>query len=200
MSDRTKPSVHVRHNLQGLSAVFPPAYLLSFVIDHDGEPLHRAADMSLYFRSRMQGALGLSFKNEGFSEGDLTTMANEIRIYKAMRGTIGAASASLLSLQAQTTNGPAWDVLQELVSGAEQLIVNAVQSDVGVQRINVKPTGLRPERTYEVHSVESGLLGTATGADLLANGIDLFQSPTSAAHVLIIKAQAATVTPARKTP
>jgi hypothetical protein len=61
MSDHTGPSVHVRHNLEGLSAVFPPAYLLSFVIDQGEEPLHRPADISLYFRSRMQGALGLSF-------------------------------------------------------------------------------------------------------------------------------------------
>jgi alpha-galactosidase len=29
MDDRTAPSVHVRHNLEGLSVVFPPAYLLS---------------------------------------------------------------------------------------------------------------------------------------------------------------------------
>jgi alpha-galactosidase len=200
MSDRTEPSVHVRHNLQGLSAVFPPAYLLSFVIDRDEEPLHRAADMSLYFRSRMQGALGLSFKNEGFSDAELTTMANEIGIYKTMRGTIGDASASLLSSQAQSANGPAWDVLQELVAGAGQLLVTAVQSDLGVHQINVKPTRLQPETTYGVRSVESGLLGTATGADLMANGIDLLQSPMSAAHVLVITAQAATATSARKTP
>jgi hypothetical protein len=180
--------------------VFPPAYLLSFVVDHNEEPLHRAADMSLYFRSRMQGTLGLSFKNEGFSESDLTMMANEIVIYKAMRATIGAASATLLSPQAQTTNGPAWDVLQELVAGAEQLLVTAVQSDVGVHYINVKPARLEPGATYDVQSVESGLLGTATGADLMANGIDLLQSPASAAHVLVITAQNATATLARKRP
>ena len=29
MDDRTQPSAHVRHNLEGLSTVFPPAYLLS---------------------------------------------------------------------------------------------------------------------------------------------------------------------------
>ena len=33
MDDRTAPSGHVRHNIQGLSALFPPAYLLSFVIN-----------------------------------------------------------------------------------------------------------------------------------------------------------------------
>ncbi len=55
MDDRTAPSVHVRHNVQGLSIVFPPAYLLSFVTDHESEPLHDAPDLPLYFRSRMEG-------------------------------------------------------------------------------------------------------------------------------------------------
>ena len=68
MDDRTAPSVHVRHNLQGLSAVFPPAYLLSFVTDHDTEPLHDAPDLSLYFRSRMGGALGLCFRGDSFTD------------------------------------------------------------------------------------------------------------------------------------
>ena len=62
MDDRTTPSVNVRHNAEGLSAVFPPAYLLSFLTDHDGEPLHDAADMPLYVRSRMAGALRLCFR------------------------------------------------------------------------------------------------------------------------------------------
>ena len=55
MDDRTAPSVHVRHNVEGLSAVFPPAYLLSFLTDHEGEPLHDSPDISLYVRSRMAG-------------------------------------------------------------------------------------------------------------------------------------------------
>src|SRR4029077_620756 len=85
MDDRTAPSVHVRHNLQGLSAAFPPAYLLSFVTDHDSEPLHDAPDLSLYFRSRMGGALRLCFRGDGFTEGENATMAHEIAIYKQTR-------------------------------------------------------------------------------------------------------------------
>jgi len=33
MDDTSGPSTRVRHNLEGLNAVFPPAYLLSFVMD-----------------------------------------------------------------------------------------------------------------------------------------------------------------------
>ena len=34
MDDRTSPSAHVRHNLQGLTTFLPPAYLLSYLIGH----------------------------------------------------------------------------------------------------------------------------------------------------------------------
>lgn len=189
MDDRTAPSVHVRHNLQGLSAVFPPAYLLSFVTDHDTEPLHGAPDLSLYFRSRMGGALGLCFRGDSFSKGEEASMAHEIDIYKAMRATVSVAAASLLSRQATREDGPSWDVLQESTAAHDQVLLSAVQSDDGVRKINVKPTGLQPGTTYQVQSVDTGILGTATGSALMTGGIDIIQSPNSAAHILIITAR-----------
>jgi alpha-galactosidase len=189
MDDRTAPSVHVRHNLQGLSAVFPPAYLLSFVTDHDTEPLHESPDLSLYFRSRMGGALGLCFRSDGFTEGEHASMSHEIDIYKAARATISVAAGSLLTKQAEPDDGPAWDVLQESTAAHDQIVLSAVQSDTGVQTFNIKPTSLQPGVTYDVHSVDAGLLGTATGTALMADGIDVVQSPNSAAHILILTAR-----------
>ena len=189
MDDRTAPSVHVRHNIEGLSAMFPPAYLLSFVTDHDTEPLHDSPDLSLYFRSRMAGALGLCFRSDGLSESDLAGIAHEIDIYKAMRGTQSAAAAALLTPQAQPDQGPAWDVLQESASGDAQSLLCAYQSDQGTNTITVKPTGLIPDASYEVQSVDTGSLGTATGAALMADGIQLVQSPNTAAHILLLRVQ-----------
>jgi alpha-galactosidase len=189
MDDRTAPSVHVRHNLEGLSAAFPPAYLLSFVTDHDTEPLHDSPDLSLYFRSRMDGALGLCFRSDGFAEGEDATIAHEIDVYKAMRGTLSVAAAALLTRQAAPDGGPSWDALQESSSANDQIVISAFQSDGGVQTLNVKPTSLQPQTTYEVESVDTGVLGTAMGKDLMADGIDVVQSPNTAAHILIIRAK-----------
>ena len=50
----------------------------------------------------------------------------------------------------------------------------------------MKPTGLRADATYRVTSVDLGLLGEATGADLMAQGIDVLGSPNSAAHILTL--------------
>ncbi|MGH9143580.1 MAG: alpha-galactosidase [Vicinamibacterales bacterium] len=189
MDDRTAPSVHVRHNLQGLSVLFPPAYLLSFVTDDDTEPLHDAPDLSLYFRSRMGGALGLCFRGDSFTEGENAGMEHEVEIYKAARMTITTSAAALLTGQAAPDNGPPWDVLQESTAEQDHIVINAVQSDTGVQTINVKPAGLQPATTYQVQSVDTGILGTATGAALMSSGIDILQSPNSAAHLLIITAR-----------
>jgi alpha-galactosidase len=189
MDDRTAPSVHVRHNIEGLSTVFPPAYLLSFVTDHEGEPLHDAPDLSLYFRSRMVATLGLCFKISDFTEGESASIAHEIAIYKTMRETLAVAAGALLTPQAQPEDGPAWDVLQEGASGNQQMLISAFQTDQGVQKVNVKPTALDAQTIYVVQSVDSGVLGTASGADLMANGVDLLQSPNTAAHILIVRAR-----------
>ncbi len=188
MDDRTAPSVHVRHNVEGLSAVFPPAYLLSFVTDQDREPLHDAPDLSLYFRSRMVGALGLCFRTGDLTSDDQANIAREIGIYKAMRTTLSVAAGALLSPQAGD-DGPAWDVLQETSPDGTRLVLSAFQSDTGSGSVNIKPKALDSATTYQVQSVDTGMLGTATGADLMANGIDVLQSPRSAAHVLIIQAR-----------
>jgi alpha-galactosidase len=189
MDDRTAPSVHVRHNVQGLSTVFPPAYLLSFVTDHEGEPLHDAPDLPLYFRSRMEGELGLCFLSGELSDEDAAAMSNEIAIYKSMRGMVTAGAGALLTRQASAENGPPWDVLQQATPDAQQFVLCAVQSDDGVQTFTVKPKDLDSGTLYQILSVDTGVLGTATGADLMADGIALLQSPTSAAHILIVTAK-----------
>jgi len=188
MDDRSAPSAHVRHNLQGLSAVFPPAYLLSFVTESEDEPLHDAPDLPLYVRSRMPGVLGLSFVATGFTDGEVADLAHEIDIYKSSRDTLSDAAGALLTPQAADSSGPAWDVLQETDVAGDQILLHAVQSDAGVGTVNVKPNGLDPSTTYEVRSVDVGVLGTATGSDLMTNGIDVVASPRTAAHVLVLTA------------
>jgi hypothetical protein len=184
MDDRTWPSAHVRHNIQGLSAVFPPAYLLSFVIDDEAERIHGGADLPLYLRSRMGGVLGLCFRDGTLSQADIDQVAHEIAIYKDVRTTLSVAAAALLSPQASLTASPDWDVFQASSPGSESLIVYAYQDDLGSEKTNIRPTGLNPNSSYDVTSVDVGALGTASGADIMANGIDVIRSPQTAAHIL----------------
>jgi alpha-galactosidase len=189
MDDRTAPAVHVRHNLQGLSLVFPPAYLLSFIINTADEPLTRAPDLPLYFRSRMMGALGLSFIDRGFSKEDLAAIQREISINAAMRDAQRSAAGWMLTAQARATGGPGWDVFQETAAGGQQVLILAVQSDPGVSSFTIKPKGLTPDVQYEVRSADVGVIGTATGEELAQSGIEVSQGSSGAAHLLFLTAQ-----------
>ena len=189
MDDRTTPSVHVRHNLEGLAAAFPPAYLLSFVTDHVAEPLHDAPDLALYVRSRMAGALGLCFRTADLSAEDGGDLGKEIEIYKNVRATLSVASGALLTPQAAATDGPDWDVLQAASPDGDAIVVYAYQGDDATDTFNVRLADLQPDATYSVRSVDLGLIGTATGADLMTAGVDVVQSSNTAAHILVVVAQ-----------
>jgi alpha-galactosidase len=183
MDDHTAPSVHVRHNIDGLSLVFPPAYLLSFVIDLGWEPLHNPPDLPLYLRSRMEGVLGLCFQSALLSDDDRDAIAEQIALYKSLRPTLATATATLLTPQANARAGPDWDVLQETAADGRVLLY-AFDSYNGPGSTIVAPKDLQPDVVYRVISADSGILGDMTGAGLMENGIRIVRSPGTAAHVL----------------
>ena len=188
MDDRTAPAVHVRHNVEGLSAVFPPGYLLSFVVDSENEPLQGASDLPLIVRSRMQGALGLCFRTSQFTAADSAAVRREIAVYKSYRGVLAAAAGALLTPQVTEQTTAAWDVLQLTAMGGNEIVLTAFQIGPGSIGLTIKPTGLRAGTTYAVTSVDTGSLGTATGADLASKGIEVVASRVTGAHVLVLTA------------
>src|SRR5204862_2369635 len=121
MDDRTSPSSHVRHNLEGLMTALPPDYLLSFVLSDDGEDLNGFNDLSNMMRSRMPGVLGLTYQALTIDWLTLQTMAQEVQFHKFYRRLVTDANASLLSPQAPVPDG--WDVIQETAAGGLSAIV-----------------------------------------------------------------------------
>jgi alpha-galactosidase len=185
--DRSEPSIHVRHNLEGLSTFFPPAYLLSAMLPSDGEPLSDAPDLGLYLRSRMPGVLGFMYRSEDLSDEDRAGIAAEINVYKNLRDILRTSSAILLTPQASVDGGPAWDAIEALARGGERAVLFAFQDDGAVASVHVRPRGLRATRSYRVETVDGVLLRTATGADLMADGLDIAESPSSAARVVVLR-------------
>lgn len=187
MDDRTTPSVKVRHNIQGLSAAFPPGYLLSFAMGHHDEPLPHAPDLPLLLRSRMSAVLGLCFRTGTLSEDDAAGITREIATFKDLRGTLRTGAGTLLSPQAAPHNGPAWDIFQTTPeSFFRPIVIWAVQSDAAVEEVVVRPVGLRARWMYEVRSIDAGMLGVESGATLMADGVAVTAWPHSAAHVLVL--------------
>ena len=186
MDDRTSPAVHVRHNLQGLMTFFPPAYLLSFVLN-DSEPIADSPDLGLFLRSRMPGILGLTYRAAELTEDDRDGLAGEIATYKTLRGITTGASGALLTDQASPDGGPPWDVVQEIRADTAEGVIFAFHNDDAIPGVLVQPRGLEPATVYSVTDLHSGSSRTATGAALMADGIDIMKSFESAAHVLVLR-------------
>ena len=79
-------------------------------------------------------------------------------------------------------------MLQLTAMGGNEIVLTAFQIDPGSTSLTVKPTGLRAGTTYAVTSVDTGSLGTATGADLASKGIEVVASRVTGAHVLVLTA------------
>lgn len=183
MSDQTAPSVRVRHNLEGLSQVFPPAYLLSFLTDLGWEPLHNAPDLALYTRSRMPLAFGLSIRSLWLTDADLAALTQQIAFYKRLRPLVTAAAATLVTLQANGDEKQ-WDILQE-TGTAGGLALFAFNGAAAPSSTTVVPANLPPDALYQVVSIDGSVRGTMRGSDLTANGLTLTRTPTTAAQILL---------------
>ena len=107
MDDRTAPSVHVRHNIDGLSLIFPPAYLLSFVTNLFPEPLRDSPDLSLYVRSRMaRRSWALSISRPRCRTMISTRSRTEIALYKSLRPDAGVGDRGAVDAPGQRAGGP----------------------------------------------------------------------------------------------
>jgi alpha-galactosidase len=184
MDDVSGPSVHVRHNLQGLGAVFPPRYLLSFVMDDPAEPIHRAADMSLYFRSRMAGALGLSIVGSEFGEDDLSDMSREIALYKRLRDVSAEPTFAMLTGQASETDSSVWDAMQLSARDTGSGFVLAFRGSSADSHMRIRPLNLWPGTSYQLATSRGRALAQADGATLMQDGVEIGEWPYSAGHVV----------------
>jgi alpha-galactosidase len=188
MDDRTSPAAHVRHNIEGLTFAFPPAYLLSFLIDADGEPIAGAEDLPLIMRSRGAGILGLTYRTDLMDEGTADLVKQQIAEYKSYRDIITQSNATLLSAQAPVDSS-SWDIIQEVSDDARSALIFGFKGDPQDGRTIVRPRGLLPDVVYGVSSVDVGPLGEGRGDLLMQDGIELIHSGGSRAHVLILRAR-----------
>jgi alpha-galactosidase len=185
MDDQSAPSARVRHNIEGLSQIFPPAYLLSFLMAGPEEPVVDAPDLLLYARSRMPGILGLCFRAGDLDDETATQLAQEVATYKRLRDVLRTGSMALLTPQA-TVEGNGWDAVQTSSVVADRAVLFAYQRDRGVAQTLIRPVELDPDQVYLVSTVDDGNIGTALGADLMSQGLGVHGVSRSAAHIIIL--------------
>jgi alpha-galactosidase len=183
MDDRTSPSAHVRHNLQGLTTFLPPAYLLSYLLHDAAEPMHEAADLPLYARSRFPGVFGLSFPPDSLDERDIERVRAEVDRWKGLRELQRSASAVLVSPQVLGPESGPWDGTLLISPGQDHAVLYAFQNDGEVSGANMRLRGLARTFEYVAHSDTEGELGVVSGASLIDDGIDLFAAEGTGAHL-----------------
>jgi alpha-galactosidase len=188
MDDRTAPAAHVRHNIEGLTFAFPPAYLLSFLIDADGEPIAGAEDLPLLVRSRGAGILGLTYRTDRMDDETAELLKQQIAEYKTYRAIIAQSNATLLSAQAPV-DSTSWEILQEVADDGRSILIFGFKGDGQDGRLIVRPRGLLADATYDVRSLDVGPIGSARGDLLMEDGIELVHSGGSRAHVLLLTAR-----------
>ena len=187
MDDRTTPSVHVRHNLEGLLWFLPSSYLLGYSMSAPGEPMNVTGDVALITRSRMPGVLGFSYRFDELSEFDVDRLAHEVGIYHRVRETVGDSSYSiLLSQQVARGSEPSWDVIGQVGRDTGGIAIFAYQNASDAEIVRVTPRGLQAAVMYEVYSADRGVVGRVSGSDLLRDGIQIVASPVTRAHVFLL--------------
>jgi alpha-galactosidase len=189
MDDRTSPSAHVRHNLEGLSFALPPAYLLSFLLDADGEPIPGNEDLPLLVRSRMPGVLGLTYRGEEIYGDAQLILADEIARYKRIRDVIAHANATLLSSQAPVDE-ESWDVVQEVADGGAAAVIFGFKANPADGNLVIHPRSLLGDAMYDVESFDTGFMGSVSGDVLMRDGIEFAHvTGMSRAHVIVLTAR-----------
>lgn len=194
LDDHSSPSTHVRHNLGGLSVLFPPAYMFSFAMGDVTEEFIDApgADLPLLVRSRMPGMLGGTWSASTMGEGTRAVVAKQVALYKRIRPIIQQGAAFLLGPQVMSyPDAPwwGWDAIEHVQASTGDAVVFAFNTDDSEENAIVKPHALRPNTVYEVESADYGVLGEVTGQELMQNGIELNASGVSRSHVLIFHAR-----------
>jgi alpha-galactosidase len=125
-------------------------------------------------------------KASDLSESEFELLGREIGHYKRFRPILQNGSVTLLTPQVPRSGSLEWDALQVTSATTGETIVFAFATPEAPNRTTVRPQGLDPEATYRVESIDHGQLGVATGADLMNGGIELNDSSTSDAHILLI--------------
>lgn len=188
MDDGTAPSARVRHNLQGLSAMLPPGYLLSYVMAGGMERVEGSDDLELLVRSRMPGVLGLAFEGAHLSSETLAQLATQVGDYKRLRDLVANGSATLLTDQASADAPPPWDVIQTM-SNDGRMALFVFQNDSAVGEIVLRPSGLLRETVYQIETLDGSVVTTMTGAELLSGGFTAHSNADSAAQVFLLTAR-----------
>jgi alpha-galactosidase len=190
MDDNTGLSARTRHSIEGLIAMFPAPYLLSFsTVPVEGIGGDLTGDAPFVMRSRMLGAPGTSWRMAGMDDGTQAGILKEASLYKRIRRIQVQGTALLLGQQVPNSGWPGWDAVQYVRTDASEAVVMAFANAGAPESVVVHPRGLLPEAVYRVESADAGEFGTSPGAALMDDGIELRLVESALSHVVFLSVE-----------
>jgi alpha-galactosidase len=192
MDDRSLSPTHVRHNLEGLTVLLPPASLLSFVFGNEWGAEPGGSDVGFAFRSRMPGILGGAWRTSELDPSARSRMREQIATYRRLRDLLPDAAVRLLTDQIHEDASGVWDALQETSASTGAAVLFAFENPGAPPSVTLRPRGLRPAVIYDIVSVDAGPLGRASGETLMSAGVDVVSSSTSRAHIIELRPSSTT--------
>jgi hypothetical protein len=122
----------------------------------------------------------------GMDDGSQAGILKESSLYKRIRPIQLQGTALLLGPQVPNDGWPGWDAVEYVRTDASQAVVMAFANVGSPESVTVHPGRLRPDAVYRVESADAGDLGTALGAGLMDEGIELRLAESALSHVLFL--------------
>jgi alpha-galactosidase len=201
LHDSSTPSRRVRFHLAGATHFLPPELCNTWVVDADhtsvsedlADPATPQSLLNEIVRSRMFGAFGISARLATWTEAAFATVQQAVAQYKALRPLLKQGHIYHLLPQPDLqcpdlAQHGAWDAYAVLDAAAGQGAIWLFRAADGEPARHVHLRGLDAKRRYTLVDVDTGHTLTATGADLLAEGLTADLSGRTSALLLINEA------------
>jgi alpha-galactosidase len=179
VNDATEPSHRVRFHLAGLSYMYPPEVLNTWVSESDlenlnGRVLPRATLQSI-FRSRMLGAMGISCRMVEWLPATRQVMGEAIAEYKALRPLLRAGRIYHLLPQPRIESPrlatpDAWEAYQFFDPATARGVVLVFRGVATDAARSIPLKGLGADQHYKLEASD-GTVYQGSGAALMTDGL-----------------------------
>ncbi len=157
------------HIQEGFSLAYPARVMEAWVTHEKNHQTGRVHELSTRFDVAMRGALGIGASLNALSDAELKEYASYIAFYKRIRHIVQAGDLYRLE---RLEEAGASTILYVLPDGSEAVYSVVVHSHkLGQFRRMVPLQGLLPTATYEVLDRFEKVRLTATGYELMVQGI-----------------------------
>jgi alpha-galactosidase len=175
LNDSTAPSSHVRDNVMAASYVLPSSCNMTWIMrDDEVTKPQTPAFLDTMFRSRMMGAFGFGTLHGSLSErvslyppSVIAAAVRNVRHYKDYRHLLAGHVYHLTPFGKKGR----WQGVQFVARGGGEAVAFFFRNGSSEASAHFKPRGLIPGKDYQIVSLNSGLVKTRRGADLVQEGL-----------------------------